>query len=68
MFPVDERQGSDFSRGATLFTDKIKVRNFFPMHFGGDFKGACDFGAYIKDKDTRCFCLKSPGHTVELDG
>lgn len=68
MFPVDERQGTDFSRGATLFTDKIKVRNFFPMHFGADFKGACDFGAYIKDKDTRCFCLKSPGHSVELDG
>lgn len=67
MFPVDVRLGSDFARGATMFTDKIKTRNFFPMHFGADFKGACDFEAYINDRDTRCFCLKSPGHTITID-
>lgn len=67
MFPVDERQGSDFAKGATIFTDKIEVKNFFPMHFGADFKGACDFGAYIKNTATRCFCLKDVGKSVDLD-
>ncbi len=67
MFPVDARQGTDFARGATLFTDKINIRNFFPMHFGGTLKGDCDFRAYIKNPHTRCFCLKAPGHSVDID-
>lgn len=34
MFPVDARMGADFAKGAEIFLKKIKVDNFFPMHFG----------------------------------
>lgn len=67
MFPVDNRLGSDFARGAELFTEKIKVADFFPMHFGGkNAAAACDFGSYIKNPATSCHCLDAPGESVKL--
>lgn len=66
MFPVDVRQGSDFARGAKLFLKAIKVDDFFPMHFGGDYKEACDFSEYAESPETTFYCLHKPGETVEL--
>ncbi len=66
MFPVDVRQGSDFARGAKLFLKAIKVDDFFPMHFGGDYKEACDFSEYAESPETTFHCLHKPGETVEL--
>lgn len=40
MFPVDPRQGTEYIRGAQQFVAHIKVRNFVPMHFWGDFGAA----------------------------
>ena len=65
FFPVDPRLGTDFAAGARLFLENIDVKYFFPMHFWGDYKDACDFPTYIPD-NTDSFCLHVPGETVEL--
>ncbi|MDE6085170.1 MAG: MBL fold metallo-hydrolase [Muribaculaceae bacterium] len=65
FFPVDPRLGTDFAAGARLFLENIDVKYFFPMHFWGDYKDACDFPNYIPD-NTDSFCLHLPGETVEL--
>lgn len=66
MFPVDPRQGTDFAQGATQFTQAITVKDFFPMHFWGEYKEACLFSAYIKNPTTTPHCLHSPGESIEL--
>lgn len=37
FFPVDPRMGSDYYRGAILFSQTMRPRYFIPMHFGKDF-------------------------------
>lgn len=69
MFPVDTRLGTDFYRGAALFTERIKVDNFFPMHFWKHPDMACDFEKYIADGSvTRSYCLDHPGHHAVIEG
>ena len=67
FFPVDPRQGSDFSRGVREFLNTIKVDNFFPMHFDGKYEEACNFAEYNSSAATKCYCLHHPGHSVEID-
>ena len=67
MFPVDPRQGTDFAEGAARFLDAIKVHSFFPMHFWGNYKDACDFSCYVDSPATKCFCLHNPGKSVTVD-
>ena len=67
MFPVDARLGTDYARGARIFLDTIKVTDFFPMHFGADWKEACDFNEYDgKAQNTKFHCLHTPGESVEV--
>lgn len=67
MFPVDARMGTDFARGAHIFLSKIKVANFFPMHFWGEPDKACDFSEYIPAGSTAsCHCLDRPGMNVDI--
>ncbi len=69
MFPVDARMGTDFAKGAQIFLSKVKVDNFFPMHFWGEPQKACDFNAYVPAATaTRCYCLDRPGMNVEIKG
>lgn len=65
FFPVDVRLGSDFARGAREFLNAVKVRDFFPMHFKGDYKKACDFAGY-EVEGTTMHCLHTPGESIEL--
>lgn len=67
FFPVDPRQGSDFSRGAREFLQTIKVANFFPMHFDGKYNEACNFAKYEVSGTTKCYSLHHPGHSAEID-
>lgn len=68
MFPVDTRMGSDFYRGARIFTEEVKTDNFFPMHFWKHPDMACDFRSYIATPDTtRCYCLDHPGKSAEVE-
>ncbi len=67
MFPVDARMGAGFAKGAQEFLKKIKVDNFFPMHFWGEPQKACDFNSYVPAGiPTRCYCLDKPGMNVEI--
>lgn len=68
FFPVDVRQGKDFAVGATEFVETIRVKDFFPMHFDGDYKVACDFGIYPfhHKVDTTFHCLHEPGESIAL--
>ena len=65
FFPVDPRLGTDYANGARLFLENVEVANFFPMHFWGDKKAACDFEDYATD-NTDCHCLATPGAHIEL--
>lgn len=67
MFPVDPRQGQDFAEGAHRFLAAIKVDHFFPMHFWGEYKEACDFPAYAGSTATDYHCLHTPGSSVDID-
>lgn len=69
FFPVDVRQGKDFALGAADFMETAKVKNFFPMHFDGDARLACDFGAYPfqNSVNTVFHCLREPGQSIELE-
>ena len=37
MFPLDPRLGKDFMRGGKQFVNKIKTKNFLPIHFGDNY-------------------------------
>lgn len=65
FFPVDVRLGKEAGAGAKYFMSKVKVDDFFPMHFNGDYKEACDFANYAPD-DVSCHCLREPGQSIEL--
>ena len=67
MFPVDARLGKDFARGASIFLSKVKVDDFFPMHFWGEPQKACDFSAYVPAGSVvHTHCLDNPGQSVEI--
>lgn len=65
MFPVDTRLGTDFAGGARYFLSHIRVHDFFPMHFNGDYHQACSFSTYAP-AGVSCHCLHSPGESIEL--
>lgn len=65
MFPVDVRQGNDFARGARIFMENIKVGDFFPMHFDGDYKEACNSESYLS-AGTAFHCLHVPGESIDI--
>lgn len=68
MFPIDTRLAPDMGRGARLFTDRIRVDNFFPMHFWLKPDEACRFDDYISTPGTtHSYCLDRPGHSVTVD-
>lgn len=69
FFPVDVRQGKDFAIGATMFMETVKVKNFFPMHFDGDARLACDFGGYPfqNSVNTTFHCMREPGQSINLE-
>ena len=70
FFPVDVRQGDNCAAGARQLLEAIKVRDFFPMHFKGDYEKACDFASYRLPADiasrTEFHCLHKPGESVEI--
>mgnify|MGYP000925369018 CR=1 FL=1 len=43
MFPVDNRMGTDYDRGAKQFLEVISVHFFAPMHFGNQYDAANAF-------------------------
>ncbi len=70
FFPVDVRQGANCAAGAEQFLTTVKVDNFFPMHFKGDYDKACTFADYkipqSVAENTTFYCLHKPSEHVEL--
>lgn len=70
FFPVDTRLGADCQAGAVQFLSAIKVADFFPMHFKGEFDKACDFSAWNLPEAvvarTKLYCLHTPGDSETL--
>lgn len=52
FFPVDARMGEGYADGAQEVLDRLKIKNFFPMHYGRYEAKAFDFGSYGVAKDT----------------
>lgn len=48
LFPVDPRLGKDYTRGARQFIDRIKTRQFAPMHFWENYEKANAFRDYVE--------------------
>lgn len=72
FFPVDSRLGQNYALGAQEFMKAVKVKYFFPMHFGrgAQKEKACDFGDYGKDAiagGTRMTCLDRNGDRIKVD-
>ncbi|MBD5234335.1 MAG: MBL fold metallo-hydrolase [Bacteroidales bacterium] len=71
FFPVDVRQGANCAAGAQEFIKTIAVRDFFPMHYKGDYEQALYFATYnLPEKiveRTNIHCLHKPGETVSVD-
>lgn len=66
MFPVDPRLGTDFSRGAKQFIDRIHTGLFVPMHFGEWYNKADEFKEYAQSKGISFMDLTHKGQTTEF--
>lgn len=66
FFPVDPRMRANYYEGALMFLDKIKIKNFFPMHFWNKFKAAKDFQKKYNG-DTIIHAVEENGQQIELE-
>lgn len=67
MFPVDNRMGKDYMRGAEQFVERIKTTIFVPMHFGNDYQGGNAFKSFAESKGCRFLSISHPGECFEID-
>ncbi len=67
FFPVDPRMREDYAAGAEEIVHKMRVLNFFPMHFGKRIAKGCDFGKYQNPDYGNYYCLGKAGDKVELN-
>lgn len=65
MFPVDNRLGTDYARGAKQFLDAIHTGLFVPMHFtAGGFGPALDFKKEAESREARFFSIQREGDSI----
>lgn len=61
MFPVDNRMGTDYDRGAKQFLDAISVKTFAPMHFGNQYDAASAFRETAEKKGVHFLSITHKG-------
>jgi L-ascorbate metabolism protein UlaG (beta-lactamase superfamily) len=66
MFPVDRRIGSDYSKGARQFLEKIKSAIFVPMHFSADYEGGNAFREEAESLGARFMTITHRGECFNL--
>jgi len=66
MFPVDRRMGSDYSKGACQFLEKIKTGLFVPMHFTYDYEGGMAFRSDAEKRGSAFALIHSKGQKIDL--
>lgn len=67
LFPVDPRLGEDYTRGAQQFIDRIRTKQFAPMHFWKKYDKANAFQRCVENKGGRFISIYKPGEEVELE-
>lgn len=67
LFPVDPRLGMDYTRGARQFIDRIKTRQFAPMHFWEEYEKANDFRNCVESHGGRFIPITQAGEKSELE-
>lgn len=66
MFPVDDRMGKDYMRGAEQFVERIKTTIFAPMHFSENYQGGNAFRAFAENHGCRFLTISHRGQSFEL--
>lgn len=67
LFPVDPRLGKNYTRGARQFIDRIRTRQFAPMHFWKKYSKANAFREYVENKNGRFIAIHHMGEEAELE-
>lgn len=66
MFPVDNRIGKDYMRGAEQFVERIKTAIFVPMHFGEEYQGGNAFRTFAESKGCRFLPISHRGESFDI--
>ena len=66
MFPVDNRIGKDYMRGAEQFVERIKTAIFVPMHFSEEYKGGNAFREFAESKGCRFLSITRRGESFDI--
>lgn len=67
MFPVDNRMGTDYMRGAEQFIAAVPTTLFSPMHFQKDYKGAAAIRPFAESNGTAVVEWKMKGESYECN-
>ena len=67
MFPVDNRIGKDYMRGAEQFVERIKTAIFVPMHFSEEYKGGNAFREFAESKGCRFLSITHRGESFDIN-
>lgn len=67
LFPVDPRLGHDYMRGARQFTDRIRTKQFAPMHFWKQYDKANAFREYAESRGGRFIAIHRMQEETELE-
>lgn len=66
MFPVDDRMGKDYMRGAEQFVEQIKNTIFVPMHFSENYQGGNAFRVFAENHGCHFLTISHRGQGFEL--
>lgn len=67
LFPIDPRLGKDYTRGARQFIDRIRTKQFAPMHFWKKYDKANAFGEYVRRQGERFIAIHQMQEETELE-
>ena len=67
MFPVDNRMGTDYDRGAKQFIEAIKVKVLAPMHFGRQYDAANAFKEVAEQQKVRFLTITEKGQQFKIE-
>ena len=66
MFPLDPRLGKDFMRGGEQFVNKIKTKNFLPLHFGDNYEQIQQFEPIASKAKTNLLKLEHKAQSFKI--
>lgn len=67
LFPVDNRMGRNYMRGAKQLVERIKIHTFVPMHFGENYADGNGFESTAHEHGCRFLAIHHRGETFEME-